>query len=301
MANREQTVEREINAPCAIEECFTNIDGARLRYLRAGSGPPLVLVHGLLGYSFSWRFVIPQLAESHTVYAIDMLGAGFSDRCPSLDCTFVGCARRLLTFTRQMGFESFDLLGTSHGGAVAMTAAALATDEAAPAVTRLILVAPVNPWSLHGRSIAKFLTGRVVSILFRRVAPRASRVHNRVLRRLYGNPRKIRPGTLKGYSEPFKISGTFEYGLQILNTWTDDLATLEKNLPKISHIPTLMVWGTLDRAVDPASAHTLCRYFRTCELVQMKGIGHLPYEEAPEEFSKILLDFLSRTPPSQHE
>ena len=63
-----------------VEECWMDFDGARMRYLRAGSGPPLILLHGLLGYSFSWRYTLPALAPYATVYAPDMLGAGFSDR-----------------------------------------------------------------------------------------------------------------------------------------------------------------------------------------------------------------------------
>ncbi|HZP17127.1 MAG TPA: alpha/beta hydrolase, partial [Terriglobales bacterium] len=264
----------------------------RLRYLKAGSGPPLILLHGLLGYSFSWRFVIPALAPHATVYAIDMLGAGFSDRCPGLDCSFRGCAERLLKFAQQMGLTSFDLMGTSHGGAVAMTAAAMSQDRTWPQVNRLILVDPVNPWSRHGRGLTKFLNGRIASILFRKLMPRATSVHGKVLRRLYGDVSKIRPGTLEGYSEPFALPGSFEYPLSIIKTWTEDLNALEAALPRIAHIPTLMIWGTLDRAVDPASAHTLCRYFHTCEVVEMEGVGHLPYEEAPEEFSEIVIRFL---------
>ncbi len=60
-----------------IEECWMEIDGARMRYLRAGSGPPLILLHGLLGYSFSWRFTMPALAPYATIYAPDLLGSGF--------------------------------------------------------------------------------------------------------------------------------------------------------------------------------------------------------------------------------
>ena len=56
------------------------MDGARMRYLRAGSGPALILLHGLLGYSFSWRYTMPALVPYAKVYAPDMLGAGFSDR-----------------------------------------------------------------------------------------------------------------------------------------------------------------------------------------------------------------------------
>jgi pimeloyl-ACP methyl ester carboxylesterase len=272
-----------------IQECWVEIDGGRMRYLHAGAGPPLILLHGLLGYSFSWRFVIPVLARFASVYALDMLGAGFSDRCPNLDCSFRGCALRLLKFADALGLSSFDLLGTSHGGAVSIMAAGLAPNR----VRRLILVAPVNPWSMHGRGLAKFLSGRIVSTLFRRVVPRATAVHSRILQRLYGDIAKIRPGTLEGYSEPFKLPGTFEYALQILSTWNEDLRGLEKSLAHIADIPTLMIWGSLDRAVDPASAHTLCRYFRRCKLVEMEGIGHLPYEEAPEEFNRLVTDFLS--------
>jgi pimeloyl-ACP methyl ester carboxylesterase len=261
--------------------------------LHAGSGPPLILVHGLLGYAFSWRFVLPALAPHATVYALDMPGAGFSDRCAGMNCSFRGCANRLLHFAEQLGLTSFDLLGTSHGGAVAMTAAGLARESGSLSIRRLILVAPVNPFSSHGRGLAKFLSGRIASLIFRKTAPHGSLIHDRVLRRLYGDTRKIRPGTLEGYVRPLKLPGSFEYGLRILSTWNEDLRELENALCKISGIPTLMVWGSLDRAVDPTSAHTLCRYFRQCRVIEMKGVGHLPYEEAPDEFNRIVLEFLT--------
>ena len=101
-----------------------DFDGARMRYLRAGSGPALILLHGLLGYSFSWRYTMPALAPYATVYAPDLLGAGFSDRPRGIDHSMRGTALRVLKFAENLGLESFDLLGTSRGGAVAMSAAA---------------------------------------------------------------------------------------------------------------------------------------------------------------------------------
>src|ERR1700734_1699431 len=106
-----------------IEECWMDLDGARMRYLRAGSGPPLILLHGLLGYSFSWRYAMPALAPYATVFALDLLGAGFSDR-PKVDHSMRARALRVLEFAQRLGLASFDLLGTSRGGAVAMSAAA---------------------------------------------------------------------------------------------------------------------------------------------------------------------------------
>src|ERR1700752_5064505 len=106
-----------------IEECWMDFDGARMRYLRAGSGPALILLHGLMGYSFSWRYTMPALAPYRTVYAPDMLGAGFSDR-PQIDHSMRATALGVLSFAERLGLSSFDLLGPSRGGAVAMCAAA---------------------------------------------------------------------------------------------------------------------------------------------------------------------------------
>jgi pimeloyl-ACP methyl ester carboxylesterase len=269
------------------------VEGVRMRYLRSGSGPALVLLHGLLGFSFSWRFTIPALAERRTVIAVDMPGAGFSERSPALDCSFRASAARLLACLDQAGVTSFDLVGTSHGGAVAMMSAALA-NENVRRVRRLVLVAPVNPWSEHGQRLSRLLSQRMVSALVRRLGPRMRTAHGLLLRRLYGDPRRIPPGTLEGYSKPFEIPGGFDYGLRILKTWNQDLRELESALAKIADVPTLLVWGTLDRAVDPASAEILRQKFRDCRVVTFDGIGHLPYEEAPEEFNAALLKFLDQ-------
>src|SRR5262249_46686566 len=134
-----------------VQEMFLEIDGARMRYLQAGSGHPVEFIHGLLGYSFSWRFTLPAVAPFATAYAIDMLGAGFSDRPPDLDCSLRASAGRVLEFIRTLGLTSFDLVGTSHGGGVAMMVAARCTELTQPRLRRLVLVAPINPWSDHGR------------------------------------------------------------------------------------------------------------------------------------------------------
>jgi pimeloyl-ACP methyl ester carboxylesterase len=274
-------------------ECWSVLDGYRMRYLRGGSGPPLLLLHGLLGYSFSWRFALPVLAEKATVYAVDMPGVGFSDRPPDANGSFRAHAEHLLRFLDSVGVESCDLLGTSHGGAVAMMAAAMAPER----VRSLILVAPVNPWSAHGRRLAPFLSSVPVSWLLLRFEPCLGIVHDVLLRRLYGDPRRIRPGTMAGYSAPFKIPGTLNYGLGVVRSWKRDLADLESVLPRIADIPTLLLWGSKDAAVSPDSAERLRQQFKCCRLEIFDGVGHLPYEEVPERFSSSVIGFLSRKLP----
>jgi len=279
-----------ISHPLSFEDHWITLDGARMRYLRDGFGPTLLLLHGLLGYSFSWRYAIPAFAQEYTVHAVDMLGVGFSDRPRGLDCCLHASAQRLLRFLDAAGIVSCDLLGTSHGGAVAMRAAALAPER----IKRLVLVAPVNPWSLNGSGMAAFLTKPWVEPLFLRTAPLLRFTHGRLLRNLYGDPRRIRPGTLEGYSAPFSLPGAFEYGLSVLRTWRQDLQDLESSLPKISHIPALLLWGTEDNAVNPASAERLRKEFKDCRVRMLEGVGHLPYEEVPDEFNQAVAAFLGK-------
>ena len=278
-----------LQTPYSIEDHWITLDGARMRYLRSGSGPALLLLHGLLGYSFSWRYALPYLARQATVHAVDMLGVGFSDRPANLDCCLRANAERLLRFLDAVGVESCDLVGTSHGGAVAMMAAALAPER----IRRLVLVAPVNPWSLNGKQVAAFLSSPAVAPLFLKIAPHLQATHGYFLRRLYGDTRRIRPGTLEGYSAPFALPGTFACSLGILRTWAQDLAELRSALPRISHIPTLLLWGSLDAAVDPGSADLLRRQFENCRVSILDGVGHLPYEEVPDRFNQAVAEFLA--------
>src|SRR5580658_5493225 len=174
-ANPEVSTALAAPLSAGVEECWMDLDGARMRYLRAGSGRALILLHGLLGYSFSWRYTMPALAPYAAVYAPDMMGAGFSDRPTGIDHSMRGTAKRLLRFIAGLGISSFDLLGTSHGGAVAMMAAAECfSGKAGLELRRLVLVAPVNPYSAHGRCLAPLVGSRFGTALFRLVIPYTS-------------------------------------------------------------------------------------------------------------------------------
>ena len=220
-----------------VEECWMDFDGSRMRYLRAGSGPPLILLHGLLGYSFSWRYTLPALAPYATVYAPDMLGAGFSDRPRGIDHSMRGTALRVLRFVDKLGLASFDLLGTSRGGAVAMSAAAECVKAGASrrGLRRLVLVCPVNPYSSHGTWLAPFFGTGTGAALFRFGDRNTCRSlfpywHGR----LYGDRSKIPPGSLDGYKAPLAIPGLFEHALSIVRTWTADLQELKELLPTLA-------------------------------------------------------------------
>ena len=281
-----------------IEECWMDFDGARMRYLRAGSGPPLILLHGLMGYSFSWRFVMPALAPLRTCFAPDLLGAGFSDR-PKIDHSMRATALRVVKFAENLGLESFDLLGTSRGGAVALSAAAECLERGHPTTRSLILVAPVNPYSAHGRWLAPFCGSRFGSTVARAILERMPFLYPYIHGRLYGDRASIPPGTLDGYKAPLAIPRLFEHALSIVETWSADLHELEMLLPGLSSIPTLLMWGEKDPAVYCSSLQRLQQFFPGAEKVVFRGVGHLPYEECPEEFNQALINFLTQQAPSR--
>jgi pimeloyl-ACP methyl ester carboxylesterase len=282
-----------------IKELWLDLPDGRMRYLKAGSGPPLILVHGLMGYSFSWRFTIPALAPHATLYAIDNLGAGFSTANVGMDCTVRATAERVLQFADALGIEDFDLLGTSHGGGVAIMVAAIGAERKKRRAQRLVLVAPVNPWSPHGKRLAPLLASPLGLLLFRNTLERWRSLDHVWLRRLFSDGAKIPPDSLAGYRIPVIKNHAFRHAGHILKNWTADLAELETALPTIRDYPTLLIWGTEDRAVDFRSAEPLRQNFRDARLIAFESVGHLPYEEASEDFNRALVDFLKNHPSPQ--
>jgi pimeloyl-ACP methyl ester carboxylesterase len=140
--------------------------------------------------------------------------------------------------------------------------------------------------------LTAFLSNPLIAPLFSTLTPHLRSVHEFYHRRMFGDPRRIPPDSLEGYRKPMRIPGSYEYALSVARSWNDDLKKLESALPRIANIPTLLTWGSKDTAVDPASAAQLKKYFRDCQLVMFEGVGHLPYEEAPEEFNRAVIEFL---------
>jgi pimeloyl-ACP methyl ester carboxylesterase len=295
--NEDARTSAPVSAVDSVRECWMDFAGARMRYLEAGSGSPLILLHGLLAYSFSWRFTIPALAPFATVYAPDMLGAGFSDRPSNIDHSMRATALRILHFADNLGLTTFDLLGTSRGGAVAMFAAAesMTAHNGRSRVRKLILVAPVNPFSPHGTLLAPFFGTVFGAACFRWGVGRIPFLFPYFHSRLYADPANIPPDSLRGYKAPLAIPGLFEHALSIVKTWTADLRELESLLPKLGSIPTLLIWGSKDPAVYASSLEPLARYFPNSKKVVFPRIGHLPYEECPDDFNRELIQFLAST------
>ncbi len=281
------------------EEREITIDGVAVRYWHAGSGPPLLLIHGFLGYSFSWRFNIESLSHHFSVYAIDLPGCGFSERSDSLSGSLAGDAAAVLQFMEQLGIERADVLGTSRGGGVAIALAALAAERGQrERIRRLILSAPINPWSSYGRLLTELLASGIGGLYVVHVAPHLPSILRAYFRRLYGNPDLIAPGSMQGYEAGLRPPRTFQHILRIVRSWRSDLASIDGWLYAMADTPTLLLWGELDRAVYPSSAKELHHRLPNSTILVMDRVGHLPYEEVPDEFNRIVCDFLLQHAPA---
>lgn len=274
--------------PEGLREEFATVLGHRVRYLAAGSGPPLLLLHGLMGFSFSFSENLRELSRNATVYAPDLLNTGYSDRVDG-DATLPGIADQVSEFMNAVGIAKADVLGSSHGGAVAMVLSLRSPER----VSRLILVSPANPWSEEERLRVSFFSMRTfrsigLSLRFLNVA-----AVKFSLERMYRDPSRIMPGTVEGYSPPVRNRQTLEYFLRAAESWHKDFAELKTTIHALDGMPKLLVWGTHDSVVPLATARTMQEHLPNTKLVTL-DTGHLPYEELPGEFTRAVTDFIFR-------
>ena len=268
-----------------VERNTVKIDGQPLHYLRAGSGPPLLLLHGLLGGAFCWRLNVDALSRRRTIFAVDLPGLGACDAPRHLDCSMTAQAQRVLCLLEQLKLENVDVVGSSWGGAIAIFLAAQSRR-----VRSLVLAAPVNPWSDFGAGRIRFFKGQLGGALLRIAWPASRPLHRIAVERMYGDPRRVPAGTVEGYSSLAMRPGKVHSVLSTLRSWENDVSALSKAILRIT-APSLLIWGTRDGAVDLRSAEQLRRALPASELKLIEGAGHLPFEETPDEFNRLVLDF----------
>ena len=248
----------------------------------------------------SWRFNVEALAEKHSVYAVDLPGSGLSDAPPTTDCSMEAQARRLFEFIRKMEITEISVIGSSWGGAIALLLASM--DAKAPEVSNgdrqpcrihsLVLCAPVNPWSDFGRGRINFFKSHLGGYMLRMLWPVCRPVQAIALNRMYGDPARIAPGSLDGYVSMILRPARARNTLSVLRSWHKDVDLLHRHIGQIK-VPTLLVWGTKDGAVDIRSADKLREVLPASELALFPAVGHLPFEEIPSEFNSRVLEFLS--------
>ncbi len=279
----------------SIEDGYAVVNGAKIHYQRAGTGRPLLLLHGLVGSAKNWRHNISFLSRDSSVYAVDLFNMGQSERVPGLDAGLDATAERLAAFMDAVGLDEADIAAHSHGGAVAMMFAARHPDR----VRRLILFAPANPFCNLGHQLIRFYQ-TPLGIWFARKIPFLPRMLKATaLSHMYGDPSRVSPDALDGYTQGLHIPGTVDHVLQIVQRWFVDMGLLRSALAELVAKPTLLIWGDRDRAVGLSSARELQRTLPQSRLLVLPGVGHIPFEEMPDVCNQAMRDWLVNPLPQE--
>ena len=275
--------------PNGIQELWTTVSRHRLRYLSGGSGPAVILVSGLLGFSFSWSENLPSLAERFTVYAPDLLNTGYSDRYDEPG-NLRSSVAQIFEFMDALEISSANFIGSSYGGTLIMAAAAIAPER----VERMVLVSPSHPISeKRGRWQAILFSSRIGAFVAKNILPFAPQfLFGFFLDRMYGDSSRILPGTIEEYTKAIKVPGTTTAAAQVMKSWRANFRELAALMPKLAETPTLLIWGDKDRIVPLRTAESLQQTLKNSLLQVIKTAGHIPYEELPEEFNRVVTDYL---------
>jgi pimeloyl-ACP methyl ester carboxylesterase len=273
------------------EEGFIEAAGARIHYLHSGSGRPMLLVHGLVGSSRNWRSNMDALARHASVYAVDLVNMGKSQRVGAVDPGLRASAHRIIAVMDALKLAEADIVAHSHGGAIALMLAALYPER----VHRLILFAPANPYSRSGDPIVRAYSTPWGGLLARMFPYFPARIQRHALGEIYGGADCVVDSCLHEIVDGLRNPVTLRHVLRTVRCWFSERAKLKAALRRV-RIPTLLVWGDRDYTVSLSSAARLKRKLRDSELIVMPGVGHAIFEEAPEQANRIVLEWLDRHP-----
>jgi 4,5:9,10-diseco-3-hydroxy-5,9,17-trioxoandrosta-1(10),2-diene-4-oate hydrolase len=274
-----------------VEERDVAVDGLPIRYLSAGEGEPLVLLHGAGDNSLDWRWVLPALARTHRAYAPDLPGSDDSAR-PAVDYSSAFFERFLGGFVDALDLGRAASVGNSLGGLVALR---LALSEPAR-VGSLVLVAGAG----LGREVNPVFTSVNVPGLSEAAIPvwrtpvgayqRAWAWATLLFARPWGAPsewlaEQCRLARSPGYLEAHLTT------LRALVSPAGQREVLLDRLPLLE-VPTLAVWGERDRVFPESQGRGAAARLREGSLELIPDCGHLPHVERPDAFVAALGRFL---------
>jgi pimeloyl-ACP methyl ester carboxylesterase len=268
-----------------LEARHATVDGHRLRYVRAGSGPAVVLVHGFASSLYTWKDVIPALAAGHDVVALDLPGFGQSDQ--PADLSFEDFPRAVLGLMDLLGIGKATLVGNSMGGATA----ALVAAEMPQRVDALVLIdaAGFNLGPSERPRVVSFAMSRAGSLLAR--LPGKRLVVEASLRQVFHDGAHVTPERLSEYLAAALRPGTLPAIRSLDASSAGRQAVVAQSLPRI-RARALVLWGDDDRWIPIAHADRFVAAIPGARKAVIAACGHVPQEERPEEVARLLVEFL---------
>ncbi|MDT4896644.1 MAG: hypothetical protein QOH25_1721 [Acidobacteriota bacterium] len=268
---------------------FALVDGVRVHYQEAGAidAPPILLVHGFTASNFVWNDVLLPIAEAgFRVIAPDLIGFGFSGKPKGGEYTIDAQARMIIALMDHLRIESAVMVGSSYGGAVAATCAL----DYGERVERLVLVDAVINDHVKRRPLLRFAASPLIGDVVSPLMIGSRRLIHQQMRKGYApeNRHLFDEQRMTAHHRPLLAASTQRAALLTLRRWS--ATRIEEEAHRIQH-PTLLIWGEDDPEIPLAHGRKLFEQIPNAQLVVFRRCGHMPMEEYPRGFVKVLTDF----------
>jgi pimeloyl-ACP methyl ester carboxylesterase len=274
------------------------LHGHRVAYRQAGSGPVLVLIHGITSSSATWERVMPYLARHFTVIAPDLIGHGESDK-PRGDYSLGSHASSIRDLLLVLGHERASVVGHSLGGGIAMQFAYQFPERC----ERLALV---DSGGL-GRDVnvllrAATLPGAeyVLPLLAATRLLDAGRLAGRLLGSLGLRARTDIEEIARGHAtlSDAEARAAFVHTLRSVVEPGGQRVDASDRLYLSAHIPFLLIWGEQDSVIPVAHGRAAHEHVASSRLEVFESSGHFPQLDEPHRFIDVLTDFVESTEPA---
>ncbi|MFO0724392.1 MAG: alpha/beta hydrolase [Myxococcota bacterium] len=279
------------STPHELEMRSRPFGDVRVHYRTIGSGPPLLLIHGLMTSSYSWRYVLKPLAAHYTVYAPDLVGSGMSDTPTDRSYRSPAYAEWLVELVDALGIRGAAAIGNSLGGYLAMRAVlrdptvfSRLVNLHSPGIVepRLRLLSLLLGIPGLQRGLAAYIRSRPQRFAHQNVHYFDESRKSVEEAQVYGAPLASAAGSLafaRILSEVLHPRDLAE-GVQALRS---------APFP----IPLLLIYATADPMVPPRHGETFHRLIAGSELIWLEDSSHFPQVDCPERLLPPVLEFLS--------
>ena len=266
-----------------------------LHYEMAGSGKPILLLHGLGANTHSWRYIVGALAASYHVIALDLKGFGASPKPPDTAYSVYDQAALVRQFILEQDLHNLTLIGHSFGGLVALVTTLSFDPSQRSRLSRLVLISSVAS-EQREPPFFRILVTPVLGPLVLKLVP-TEWVVEYILKRAYHDDTKIADDTVALYAAPLDSPeahhALLQTARQLRRLDANALASHYRHL----ELPVLIVWGQQDEIVPLEVGYGLHSAIPNSELVIIPHSGHIPIEEHPHETGAAILDFLNKGEP----
>ncbi len=279
---------------------YLTIHGYRRAFIKAGSGPALLLLHGLGCDHTTWLPVIDSLAKRYTVIAPDLLGHGQSDK-PRADYSVGGYANGMRDLLTVLGIDKVTVVGHSFGGGVAMQFAYQFPER----TERMMLVASGGLGPEVTPVIRAISTPGFHQAMGMLTLPGVRHVGLAGMRSLAATGWKA----THDLAEVADIYDTFKdpharaaiaHVVRAVVDWRGQIVTMADRAYLTQAMPMAVVWGRDDKVIPVRHASNAAALAPDARVEVIPNAGHFPHKDHPERFTKIVHDWIRTTQPAAY-